>query len=213
MSETLAKKRGRKPKVQEPVVIKEVITKYDENEENDVEADEDNENDDDDFEDKPKNNKKHVHINEEDDDIDDEEIDDNDEFVDDDDEIDIENAIVEEQEIDSTFNVKSRTIHKEKIILKGNLRKTIPIMTKYEETKVIAYRAEAIQNGAMPLIDVEKSMVLDYEKIAMEELRMNKCPLIIYRPLPYNHPDKEYYEEFKVSELKCYSNVMIHEYF
>lgn len=211
MSETIPKKRGRKPKIQEPVVVtKEVIAKFEDTEENDVDADEDIDNEDDDFEEKPKTNKKSV-IHNEDDEMDDEELEDNDEFADDDDEIDIENAVVEEQELDTTFNVKSRTIHKEKVILKGNMRKTIPIMTKYEETKVIAFRAEAIQNGAMPLIEHSKSM--SYEEIAMEELRMNKCPLIIYRPLPYNHLDKEYFEEFKVSELKCYSNVMIHEYF
>ena len=54
---------------------------------------------------------------------------------------------------------------------------------------------------------------MTYEEIAMEELKQNKSPIIIYRPLPFNHPEKEYFEEFRASELKCYNNIMIHKYF
>ena len=63
------------------------------------------------------------------------------------------------------------------------LHKTIPILTKYEKTRILGQRTKQINAGANPLIKVN-SDVLDGYLIANEELKMKKIPFIIRRPLP-----------------------------
>lgn len=60
---------------------------------------------------------------------------------------------------------------------------TLPILTKYERTRVLGERAKQINSGAKPYIDVLESIIDGY-LIADEELREKKIPFIIQRPLP-----------------------------
>jgi DNA-directed RNA polymerase subunit K/omega len=60
---------------------------------------------------------------------------------------------------------------------------TLPILTKYERTRVLGERAKQINNGAKPYVDVLTS-VIDGYIIAEEELNAKKIPFIIQRPLP-----------------------------
>ena len=74
--------------------------------------------------------------------------------------------------------------------------KTLPILTKYEKTKILGLRAKQITDGATPFVKVPDN-VIDGYTIASLELANNKCPFIIRRPLPNNS-----FEYWKVSDLE-----------
>lgn len=61
--------------------------------------------------------------------------------------------------------------------------KTIPIMTKYEKAKIIGIRAQQINSGSEPFINIDVNMI-DGLTIANEELLQKKIPFIIRRPMP-----------------------------
>lgn len=63
------------------------------------------------------------------------------------------------------------------------LHKTLPILSRYEKARILGERAEQINSGAQPFIEVESSMIDGY-LIAMKELEQKKIPFIIQRPLP-----------------------------
>ena len=63
------------------------------------------------------------------------------------------------------------------------LHRTIPIMTKYEATRILGQRAKQIETGAKPLIPVNDTTIDSYV-IAENELREKKIPFIIRRPIP-----------------------------
>ena len=77
-----------------------------------------------------------------------------------------------------------------------NYHKTIPILTKYEKTKIIGLRAVQIQNGLKPFIDVP-SDIIDSAVIADMELQQKKIPFILRRPVSLTH-----YEYWPVEELE-----------
>jgi DNA-directed RNA polymerase I, II, and III subunit RPABC2 len=61
-------------------------------------------------------------------------------------------------------------------------RKTIPILSKYERTRVVGERAIQISMGAPPLVEVGN--LENPVDIAEKELREKKIPYIIKRILP-----------------------------
>ena len=63
------------------------------------------------------------------------------------------------------------------------LHRTIPIMTKYESTRILGQRAKQIENGAQPLIPMLDN-IIDRYIIAENELKEKKIPFIIRRPIP-----------------------------
>lgn len=69
---------------------------------------------------------------------------------------------------------------------KGNIvdknHKTLPILTKYEKTKILGQRAKQIEEGHLPFIKINN--IIDHYTIAKMELEQNKIPFIIRRPLP-----------------------------
>lgn len=67
--------------------------------------------------------------------------------------------------------------------LNDAIHKTIPILTKYEKARVLGLRAKQIENGSLPLIELDKSIIDPY-LIAIRELEQKKIPYIIKRPLP-----------------------------
>ena len=71
----------------------------------------------------------------------------------------------------------------EDIIIDDN-HKTIPILTKYEKARILGIRANQINGGAKPFIDIDLSKHYDGYYIANEELKAKKIPFIIKRPLP-----------------------------
>jgi len=73
------------------------------------------------------------------------------------------------------------------------------ILTKYELTGIIGYRAQQIAEGATPYVKVEKGM--DAIAIAIAEFDQNLIPFIIERPYPANKIGKFKYEKLKLDEL------------
>ena len=71
---------------------------------------------------------------------------------------------------------------------------TTPYLTKYEKTQLISLRAQQLNTGAIPTVDVGdlKSTVA----IAEKELMERKIPLLVRRPLPSGK-----YEDWKIDEL------------
>ena len=63
------------------------------------------------------------------------------------------------------------------------LHRTLPFLTKYEKTKILGQRAKQIESGATPLVKINENIV-DSHIIAELELKENKIPFIIKRPLP-----------------------------
>jgi len=67
-------------------------------------------------------------------------------------------------------------------MLTRRVRKTIPILSKYERTRVVGERAIQISMGAPPLVEVGN--LENPVDIAEKELREKKIPYIIKRVLP-----------------------------
>lgn len=86
----------------------------------------------------------------------------------------------------SSEDLKDNLLSKKKI--------TKPFLTKYEQARIIGYRAEQIASGSEPCVDVNGN--LNVVEIAEKELKERKIPLIIKRTLPNN--DSEYW---KIEEL------------
>ena len=63
------------------------------------------------------------------------------------------------------------------------LHTTLPILTKYEKARLIGSRAEQINRGAMPAIQVDDGLI-DGRTIATMEFEKKAIPFIIARPLP-----------------------------
>ena len=63
------------------------------------------------------------------------------------------------------------------------LHTTLPILTKYEKARVIGSRAEQINRGAAPSIQIDES-IIDGRIIAIMEFENKSIPFIIARPLP-----------------------------
>jgi DNA-directed RNA polymerase I, II, and III subunit RPABC2 len=76
------------------------------------------------------------------------------------------------------------------------LHQTMPILTRYEKAKIIGLRAKQINNGSTIFIDIPHN-VIEGLTIAEKELKANRIPFIIRRPLP--NGGSEYW---KVSDLE-----------
>ena len=64
-----------------------------------------------------------------------------------------------------------------------SMHQTMPFLTKYEKTRVLGQRAKQVNQGAQPLIPVDKKIIDGY-LIAQLELQQKALPFIIRRPLP-----------------------------
>ena len=78
-------------------------------------------------------------------------------------------------------------------IIKDELHKTIPFLTKYEKTKIIGLRVKQLNSGAKPFINLQDifktQVVLDTNLIAERELELKKIPFIIARPITNKHTE------------------------
>lgn len=81
-------------------------------------------------------------------------------------------------------------------IIDDEIHRTVPLLTKYEKARVLGIRAKQIENGSLPLIDIDASIIDSY-LIAIKELEEKKIPFIIKRPLP--NGSNEYW---KLSDLE-----------
>jgi DNA-directed RNA polymerase I, II, and III subunit RPABC2 len=85
---------------------------------------------------------------------------------------------------DEIYNMTKVQRNKDNVII-DELHKTVPILTKFEKTKILGVRAKQLNNGAKPMITL-KNPIIDGYLIALKELEEKKIPVIIRRPLPNN---------------------------
>jgi DNA-directed RNA polymerase I, II, and III subunit RPABC2 len=64
-----------------------------------------------------------------------------------------------------------------------SMHKTMPFLTKYEKTRILGQRAKQLNQGAQPMIPIDKKIIDGY-LIAQLELQQKALPFIIRRPLP-----------------------------
>ena len=76
--------------------------------------------------------------------------------------------------------------------------KTLPILTKYEKTKILGIRLKQLNNGSQPFINIGEN-IIDNNIIALQELENKKLPFIIVRPLP-----NRTFEYWKLKDLEVY---------
>ena len=97
---------------------------------------------------------------------------------------------------DEIYNL-ARVVRDSNGVIVDNLHKTLPIMTKYEKTRILGQRAKQINDGAVPFIKVPEG-VIDGYLIALRELEEKKIPFIIRRPLPNRGSEYWYVEDLEV---------------
>ena len=86
------------------------------------------------------------------------------------------------QNYDEIYNL-ARVVRDANGIVVDNLHKTLPMMSKYEKTRILGQRAKQINDGATPFVKVPEG-VIDGYLIAIKELEEKKIPFIIRRTLP-----------------------------
>ena len=77
----------------------------------------------------------------------------------------------------------SKVVRDSNGIIIDDLHRTLPIMSKYEKTRILGQRAKQLNSGNKPFVSVPKN-IMDGYLIAQEELKQKKLPFIIRRPLP-----------------------------
>jgi DNA-directed RNA polymerase subunit K/omega len=77
--------------------------------------------------------------------------------------------------------------------------RTLPILTKYEKTRIIGERAKQLNKGAKPYIEVPFG-VIDGYNIAELELKEKRIPFIIQRPLP--NGSKEFWKLTDLEQIE-----------
>lgn len=80
-------------------------------------------------------------------------------------------------------------------VIVDEMHKTIPLLTKYEKTKILGMRVKQLNNGAPPYIPTNEKIIDNYV-IALIELEQKRIPFIIQRPLPNNN-----FEYWKLHDL------------
>ena len=80
------------------------------------------------------------------------------------------------------------------------LHKTIPILTKYEKTRILGMRTKQLNDGAEPYVKLPVTPVpiIDGYVIAQRELEEKKLPFIIRRPLPNGGTEYWYLQDLEI---------------
>jgi DNA-directed RNA polymerase I, II, and III subunit RPABC2 len=100
------------------------------------------------------------------------------------------------QNYDEIYNL-ARVVRDDRGIIVDELHKTLPLLTKYERTRVLGQRAKQINDGAIPFIKVPEG-VIDGYLIALKELEEKKIPFIIRRPLPNRGSEYWHLEDLQI---------------
>jgi len=86
------------------------------------------------------------------------------------------------QNYDEIYNL-ARVVRDANGVIVDSLHRTLPMLTKYEKTRILGQRAKQINDGATPFVKIPEN-VIDGYLIAIKELEEKKIPFIIRRPLP-----------------------------
>jgi DNA-directed RNA polymerase I, II, and III subunit RPABC2 len=129
---------------------------------------------------------------EENEDFDNEYTNDND-FSDDEDITDLNLEEEEKNNEENSFKIKTYKNVLEDIEKK--VKKTIPLLTKFERARIMGVRKQQLAYGAKPRIDITNLKSID--EIVEQELFQRKIPFIIRRMLPNST-----YEDWKLEEFE-----------
>ena len=77
----------------------------------------------------------------------------------------------------------SKVVRDANNIIIDEFHKTIPMLTKYEKTRILGQRSKQLNQGANPFVPVSEN-ILDTYIIAEMELKEKRLPFIIRRPIP-----------------------------
>jgi DNA-directed RNA polymerase I, II, and III subunit RPABC2 len=91
---------------------------------------------------------------------------------------------------DTSADEGDANISESDIVINDSNHKTVPILTKYEKTRILGLRVSQLNEGAPRYI--KSNTIIDNNIIAEKELRHKKLPFIISRPLP--NGKKEYWK-------------------
>ena len=100
------------------------------------------------------------------------------------------------QNYDEIYNL-ARVVRDSNGAVIDNLHKTLPILTKYEKTRILGQRAKQINDGATPFIKVPEGIIDGY-LIAIKELEEKRIPFIIRRPLPNRGSEYWHIEDLEI---------------
>ena len=100
------------------------------------------------------------------------------------------------QNYDEIYNL-ARVVRDNTGNIIDELHKTLPILTKYEKTRILGQRAKQINDGATPFVKVPED-VIDGYLIALKELEEKKIPFIIRRPLPNRGSEYWHLEDLQI---------------
>ena len=79
----------------------------------------------------------------------------------------------------------TKIIRDKKNVIIDELHKTIPILTKYEKTRILGERTKQINNGSKPFIDVEND-ILEGVMSAQKEFNIRSTPSFIINGVLYS---------------------------
>ena len=96
----------------------------------------------------------------------------------------------------SEVNALARVVRNTDGMIIDVMHKTMPMLTKYEKTRILGQRAKQLNQGAQPMVPVDKKIIDGY-LIAQLELQQKALPFIIRRPLPGGKS-----EYWRVSDLE-----------
>jgi DNA-directed RNA polymerase I, II, and III subunit RPABC2 len=100
------------------------------------------------------------------------------------------------QNYDEIYNL-ARVVRDDNCIIVDALHRTLPILTKYEKSRILGQRAKQINDGATPFVKVPEG-VIDGYLIAIKELEEKKIPFIIRRPLPNGGSEYWHLEDLEI---------------
>ena len=100
------------------------------------------------------------------------------------------------QNYDEIYNL-ARVVRDDNGIVVDELHRTLPMLTKYEKSRVLGQRAKQINDGATPFVKVPEG-VIDGYLIALVELEEKKIPFIIRRPLPNGGSEYWHLEDLEI---------------
>ena len=114
----------------------------------------------------------------------------------------LDHDILLEYHPESKYSSYNEVLAQSKIVRNKNgeiideLHTTLPFLTKYEIARILGLRAKQINNGSEPFVNIPNN-IIDGSIIAEMELKQNKIPFIIRRPIP--NGGSEYW---KISDLE-----------
>ena len=101
---------------------------------------------------------------------------------------------------DDEVHAFARVVRDARGVIIDPLHKTIPILTKYEKTRILGMRTKQLNDGAEPYVKlpVTPTPIIDGYVIAQRELEEKKLPFIIRRPLPNGGTEYWYLQDLEI---------------